>query len=70
MTDRKEQEYRGYIIRPIYKTKWAVYRPGAPNWKVGGGRCGTVHPDEKMSANLGSVDECKAVIDGFGDFRW
>jgi len=60
---RKNILYRGYWIKPVYKYLWVVYKDGGTSANTPGAKCGTVYPDIRMSDNLTSVAECKALID-------
>jgi hypothetical protein len=62
---RKEILYKEYWIKPVYKTKWAVYKDGGTSAYTFGARCGTVYPDIRISINFNSVQECKSFIDNF-----
>ena len=60
---RKEVRYKGYVIKPIYKKKWAVYKEGLTSSNVPRSRNGTVFPDERVSINFDNIIECKRFID-------
>ena len=59
-------KYKGYLIKPVYKHKFAVYEEGLTNTYTFGTRCGTIsHPDQqdkRISINFNSIEDCREFI--------
>lgn len=64
-----EKKYKGYLIKTVYKYKYAVYQEGITNADTMGTRCGTTsHPDQqdkRISKNFNSLSSAKDFIDNF-----